>query len=150
MRTRTPIGGRCSTGSQAFPRLVAATAEDGGGRPDRGEWTAREIVGHLVIVETEVWQARLGELAAGRTPRWSWTEPGISDDPRAATLFGALELLASLRSATVAHIAGLDEAGWARTGIHATYGPLDVTGLIRIALDHDADHLAQLGSSAGA
>jgi hypothetical protein len=52
-----------------------------------------------------------------------------------------------VRAATVARLDALDAAGWARTGRHATYGVLDVTALLRIALDHDEEHLAQVGRS---
>ncbi len=31
-----------------------------------------------------------------------------------------------------------------RTGVHATYGRLDVAGLLRLAIDHDEEHLAGL------
>jgi hypothetical protein len=34
----------------------------------------------------------------------------------------------------------LDEAGWARSGQHATFGPLDVAGVLRNAVDHDEEH----------
>jgi hypothetical protein len=41
-------------------------------------------------------------------------------------------------------LTALDEAGWARSGTHATYGALDVAGLLRVAADHDDDHIAVL------
>ena len=124
-------------------RRKAALDEAGGG-PPAGEWSAAEVVGHLVSVETAVWQARLDSLdARGDTePAWTWTEPGPASEPEAATLEGALALFASLRAATVARVAGLDDARWARAGIHATYGRLDVAGLLEVAADHDDEHLA--------
>ena len=123
-------------------RRVAARESAGG--PLRGEWTAREVVGHLVAVETEVWQARLDALAAGPRPEWSWIEPGVSDEPDAATLEGAITRFAALRAATLARLVALDDAGWARWGVHATYGRLDVGGMFGVAADHDDDHLAAL------
>jgi hypothetical protein len=123
-------------------RRVADRESTGG--PTPGEWTAREVVGHLVAVETEVWHSRLDELAAGRRPEWSWIEPGVSDDREAATVDGAIALFAALRRATLARLAGLDEAGWANAGVHDTYGRLDVAGLMTVAVDHDDDHVAQL------
>jgi hypothetical protein len=44
----------------------------------------------------------------------------------------------------VATVRALDEAGWERFGTHATYGRLDVAGLVRLAIDHDEEHLAGL------
>jgi hypothetical protein len=133
----------------AFPaRLAGAagrveSAEPGG--PPAGEWSAREVVGHLVAVEAAVWQARLDQLAADPAePAWSWWEPAPVTDPAAATLEGALGLFAAARAATMARVAALDEAGWARTGAHAVYGRLDVAALLRVAADHDEEHLAGL------
>ena len=60
------------------------------------------------------------------------------------------EILARLRRRrvpeSVAILDGFDDAAWARTGVHATYGVLDVAALLRLAIDHDAEHLASLAS----
>jgi hypothetical protein len=48
------------------------------------------------------------------------------------------------RATTAASVRSLDEAGWARSGTHATYGRLDVEGLLRIAIGHDQEHLEGL------
>jgi len=132
----------------AVARAVA-TAEAVTG-PPAGEWTARDVVAHLVAVERVVWQARLDTLGPGRgEPQWSWIEPGPVVEPEAASLEGALAVLGAERSATLARIAGLDEAGWARAGVHATYGRLDVAALLHVAADHDDEHLAALEARAG-
>jgi len=137
-----------SPGLIASVARQAATAESpGGARP--GEWTVREVVAHLAAVETVVHQARLDQLAAGGTPEWAWTEPGPSDDPLVTTLEGALDLFAARRSGTVARVAALDETGWARYGIHATFGRLDVAGLLAVLLDHDDEHRAGLEARLG-
>lgn len=137
----------------AFPEILEQTAwtvdeaDEAAGGPPAGEWTARENVAHLVAVERDVWHARLDGIAvlpAGEEPAWSWTEPGPVDDPEATELEGALDLFAEVREATLARLAALDEAGWARTGIHATYGRLDIAGLLGIAADHDDEHLANM------
>jgi len=127
----------------AAARRRAAEDEAAGGPPP-GEWSAREVVGHLVAVEIRVWQARLDSLDAGGPPDWSWTEPGPATDPAAGTLEGAIALLAALRSVTLARVGRLDEPGWARAGTHATFGRLDVAGLLTVAADHDDEHLAGL------
>jgi len=118
--------------------------------PPAGEWSPRDVVAHLVAVEGVVWQARLDTLGPDRKePSWSWTEPGPLEDGAAATLEGALALFAAGRALTLARLAALDDAGWARTGIHATYGRLDVAGLMRIAAEHDDEHLDALEAWAG-
>lgn len=134
--------------ARAVARAVAAREAVSG--PPAGEWTARDVVAHLVAVERVVWQARLDTLGPGRSePHWSWIEPGPVDEPAAASLDGALAVFGAERAATLARLAALDEAGWTRAGIHATYGRLDVAGLLHVAADHDDEHLAALENRAG-
>ncbi len=121
-----------------------ARSADRGGEPPAGAWSAREVVLHLVAVESEVFQPRLTDLATDPDPHWRWTEPGTFDGPGGESLDGALALFADRRDATLARVAALDEAGWARAGTHETYGRLDVAGLLRLAHDHDLEHLATL------
>ena len=90
-----------------------------------------------------------GHTTAGEAPVWAWTEPGPLDAPEAAALEGALEVFAAGRAATVARVTGLDEAGWARSGTHATFGRLDVAGLLGVVVDHDDEHLGGLEARAG-
>ena len=78
-------------------------------------------------------------------PRWSWVEPRLWSGPGDDSLDGVVAAFADRRAATVARLRALDEAGWARRGTHATYGVVDAAGLLRIAVDHDAEHLAQIG-----
>jgi hypothetical protein len=125
--------------------LAAASVRDETGIGDvPGEWTAREVVLHLVAVEIDVWQPRLQALETEAFPEWPWVEPGPWDGPEGATFAGAFDVYARQRGVTVARLDSLDEAGWARRGRHATYGELDVAALMRIALDHDEEHLAQI------
>ena len=130
---------------RASPARVAELAPAAeavrGSQPPDG-WSEREIVSHLVRVDREVFQVRLRDLGGPSEPRWSWVEPGA--EPGRATLATLIERFATIRQATIAHLASLDDAGWARSGVHATYGRLDVAGLLGIAIDHDADHIAEL------
>lgn len=106
-----------------------------------GSWGPRETARHLVTVERVVWHARLDQLAAGDTPRWSLAEPGVGE-PDEQPLDVLLEVFAAERRATLGRLGALDDAGWARIGIHERYGVLDVAGLCRLAADHDDEHLA--------
>lgn len=129
----------------AAPERVARAARAAEPRPVAdGEWSAYEIVLHLAAVEEEVFQRRLRQLAEEPDPHWEWTEPRFGDGFVAPTLDSALDVFRLHRAATLAHLDALDDAGWARTGTHATYGVLDVLDLVTIAADHDDDHLATL------
>jgi hypothetical protein len=134
-----------------FPARLGAAAR-AAATADRataaGEWGPAEVVRHLIAVEDEVWQSRLAEIAAVDEPHWGWTEPGLAPGFDGASLDVTLAAFSAARAVTVATVRDLDDAGWARAGVHATYGRLDVAGLLRIATDHDADHLADLDARA--
>ncbi len=115
-----------------------------------GEWTPSDIVRHLIAVETEVWQPRLRQVIAEENPRWAWVEPDRWLGEPGATLDELLARFAAGRAETVATLDTLDDAGWARHGTHATFGVLDVAGLLRKALDHDEEHLAALAAAVAA
>lgn len=125
------------------PALVTEAAARAGD-PVKGEWSARQIALHLIAVEDEVWQARLAQLAAEPNPEWPWVEPTFAFFPGDDSLENVVAAFATRRAATVAQLDELDDAGWARTGTHATYGVLDVAALVRRAVDHDAEHVQAL------
>jgi hypothetical protein len=127
----------------SFPGRLADAARAAGERPvPDGEWTPAQVVRHLMAVEGEVWLSRLAELVAGGEPRWSWTEPGPLPGFDDASLDHVLGLFGRLRASTVDFLGIFDDAAWATTGVHATYGRLDVAGLLRLAIDHDEEHVA--------
>jgi hypothetical protein len=125
-----------------FPSRLADAARAAEGRPvPDGEWTPALVVRHLMAVEGEVWLARLVSLVAGGEPRWSRMEPGPLPGFDDATLDDVLGLFGRLRASTVDYLRVFDAAAWARAGVHETYGRLDVAGLLRLAIDHDEEHL---------
>ena len=128
-----------------FPdRLSVATLAAADRPVAAGEWSPAEIVRHLIAVEAEVWQTRLARLAAEDRPHWPWTEPGLAPGFDGAPLDDVLAAFATARSATAATVQSLDDVGWARSGTHDTYGVLDVAALLRLAIDHDREHLASV------
>jgi hypothetical protein len=106
-----------------------------------GEWTPEHVVRHLLAVDEEVWLPRLRALVTESEPHWPWYEPGLSS-AEADGWRGVLEHFRRSRGLVIAYLDGLDDTGWARTGMHETFGRLDVAGLMRRALDHDEEHLA--------
>ena len=126
----------------AFPDVVAAAAHRAVGRPTpEGEWTPEQVVRHLIAVDLEVHQRRLRDLGAEEEPTWSWQEPGPWPDEPALGLDGVLGRFVAVRTDTVGMYHALDDAGWARQGRHVTFGRLDADGLLRLAVDHDEEHL---------
>ena len=130
-----------------FPARFAAAARAADPRlVQDGDWGPSEIARHLIAVEHEVWQTRFATLLAEDEPQWSWTEPGLEPGLDDAPLDDILARHADARARSVSILEAFDQAAWARTGVHATYGRLDIDGLLRIATDHDAEHLDGLGA----
>lgn len=134
-RRLADVPNRLATGARAAANRPVAT----------GEWTPSEVTRHLIAVEEEVWHPRLRQLATEDRPRWAWAEPGQWPGEPGASLDDLLAIYARQRTTTIAILDELGEAGWARTGEHATYGVLDVAGLMDRAIDHDDEHIASFG-----
>jgi len=147
----TPDQRRLRDDLASVPARARALAEASAVTPDvapvPGEWSAREVILHLAAVEEEVWQPRLRALETETFPRWPWVEPGLWSGPGDETFEGAIAAYGARRSATLALLDGLGEDGWSRRGRHDTFGILDVAALMRIALDHDEEHLAQMAGT---
>ena len=125
----------------AFPERLSDAARAAATRPTpAGEWGPPEVVRHLIAVEVEVHQARLADLATTDDPRWSWAEPEPWPGEPDLTLDQLLQRFAHLRAETLASVEAFDDAGWARTGTHATLGVWDVAGLLANAREHDETH----------
>ncbi|HUQ78068.1 MAG TPA: DinB family protein [Patescibacteria group bacterium] len=121
-----------------------AAAAPGAPAAAAGEWSPSDVVRHLIAVEEEVWHVRLRQLATEDHPIWAWAEPDRWQGEPDASLDRLLEVHRVARAATVATLDAFDDADWARTGTHATYGELGVAALVEKAADHDEEHLASL------
>jgi hypothetical protein len=143
---RAALVDRLRAGPERAARLAVIAATRRGGRRAEG-WSEREIVAHLVRVDRDVFQVRLRDLAGATEPQWSWVEPDA--EPGHASLAALVRRFVVVREATIANLANLDDTGWARSGVHAVYGRLDVAALLGIAVDHDADHIAELERRTG-
>jgi len=131
----------------SFPDRLSEAARAAEGRPvPDGEWIPSLVVRHLMAVEGEVWLSRLATLVAGGEPHWSRMEPGPLPGFDDASLDDVLGFFGRLRASTVDFLRIFDDEGWARTGVHETYGRLDVVGLLQVAIDHDEEHLAGLAA----
>ena len=134
----------------SLPERLAVAARGVADRPmPAGEWGPRQVVRHLIAVEREVWLTRFESIATEDEPHWPWTEPGLEPGLEDASLDEVLARFADARARSIAILDGFDEAGWARTAVHAAYGRLDGAGLLGIANDHDAEHLRGLVAGDG-
>lgn len=116
-------------------------------RPARGEWSATEVLGHLLDAEV-VLAFRLRKLAAepgGAIVAWDdqekWTDAlrHRRADPR-----GLLAAYAALRAENVAQWRRLTPAQRRAAGRHPEYGRLRIDQILAHWAEHDLNHLAQI------
>jgi hypothetical protein len=126
-------------------RLVLGSATPSAleARPRPEEWSAREHLAHLarhhavfldrlrrLLAED---RPALGRYRAEEDPDWpAWAALPVED---------VLERLRALRADLVALVSSLSPAESLRTGLHPTFGELDVAGWLDFFLLHEAHHL---------
>ena len=130
---------------------VVALGDEGGWRPEPGEWSANECVGHLVEAERRGFAGRIRRILAADRPDIpadleGWDPPAVAEARRDHLRSGA-ELAAefdALRADGVRLVRSLKAADMARVGIHPLVGPLRVDELLGEWVHHDRNHVRQM------
>ncbi len=124
--------------------MVAMTQLVADDHPARvGAWTLRDIAAHLATTEKECFEPRIRAMAAGERPEFEF----YSNDDRdfeGISLESALTEWAGTRNRLIDFVRALSDEDRNRVGVHAKFGELTVDGYLRVALDHDRDHLRSL------
>ncbi|GHO47062.1 hypothetical protein KSX_52250 [Ktedonospora formicarum] len=115
-------------------------------RPAAGEWSAIEVVGHM-IDKMSHWSRRVERIAYEKRP----TLPGYDQDAEVlehgyqqadpAVLFEDLQQQCERFAALVA---ALPSSALPREGIHGEYGPMTLQQCIQAPLESVAEHIEQL------
>jgi hypothetical protein len=108
-----------------------------------GAWNLRDIAAHLAATEKECFEPRIRAMAAGQRPEFEW----YSNDERdfdGITLQNALTEWTDTRNQLIDFVRGLTDEERSRVGVHTKFGEVTVDAYLRIALDHDQDHLRSL------
>jgi hypothetical protein len=130
---------------------LAALGDEGGWRPEPGEWSANECVGHLIEAERRGFAGRIRRILGADRPDIpadleDWDPPAVAEARRDHLRSGA-ELAAefdALRADGVRLVHGLRPADMARVGIHPAVGPLRVEDLLGEWVHHDRNHIRQM------
>ena len=136
---------------EASAEAVAAAARDAA-PVTAGEWPPATVIGHLADVDAEVWNPRLGQMLVAhrvgtRMPSFAWWEPDAAATAGRYARFrvdDAITLFLAGRAGIAARLRGLTPRDWEAPARHATFGLLDVAGLVREMLAHDQEHRASL------
>jgi DinB superfamily len=130
---------------------LAALDPDAGWRPEPGEWSANECVGHLIEAERRGFAGRIRTILAPERPDLPpdlerWDPPAVAE-ARRDHMRPWRELAAEfseMRGASLELVRGLQPADLDRVGIHPDVGPLRVDELLGEWVHHDRNHVRQV------
>lgn len=137
---------------EQFPRALAAvlgglSKSDATWHPATGAWSIAEIVGHLVLEETDDFRARLASTIEDPSRRWPKLDPEAAvrtarfDDEDLGQLVARFE---TERAASLAWLRSLPSIEPARRYVLAPPPPLHAGDLLASWAAHDARHLEQI------
>jgi len=140
-----------TTSSATIVGEIEALGSESGWRPEPGEWSANECVGHLLEAERRGFAGRIRQILAadpggGPAALATWDPPVVAEARRDHLRPGA-ELaaeFAALRAESVELVRGLRPADLDRVGLHPHVGPLRVDELLGEWVHHDRNHIRQM------
>ncbi len=136
----------------ATPDLVAALAAglDAGTlsrRPEPEEWSMKEVLAHLMELDSRLFLPRLSLMATEDRPRFVAFDPvawARERDRREGRFEDDLATFRRARAEAVAYLATLPAGAGDRPGLSGFFGPLSLAQYVTHMADHDLEHLAQM------
>jgi hypothetical protein len=136
---------------RAIPTLLEAltagvTAEDAAARPEPGEWSAVEVVAHMLDVERHaVERARriLGEDTPF-LPGFDHEQLAVDSDYRRADLAQTVQAYCDLRASHIQLLTDLEPGAWHRSATHEVHDRMTLLEYEVHVAAEEVDHLAQL------
>jgi len=112
-----------------------------------GKWSLREILGHLIDVDREIWGPRIETMLQEDHPHFE----SISQDELVIKNrwndFPIEEIIAQLmrvRWNLAVFINNLPDVSLARTCHHYSAGDITIADILQILVDHDSHHIQQI------
>ena len=130
---------------------LLALGDEAGWRPEPGEWSANECVGHLIEAERRGFAGRIRHIlsvSADRPPVHldGWDPPAVAEARRDDLRSGS-ELAVEfegLRADSLELLRGLRASDLERAGVHPEVGLLRVDELLGEWVHHDRNHVRQM------
>jgi hypothetical protein len=117
--------------------------------PADGEWSPRDILAHLRASDDILGSRLIQILVRDQAPLPAFDERRWAE----VVGYGSREfesLLATFtarRAELAAMLDGLSPDDWQRAGLHEERGPRTILQLLRILVEHEAEHVAQIEAS---
>lgn len=118
-------------------------AAGGNWAADMGEWSARDVLAHLIYVERG-YQARINLILSESEPLLPFIDPERAESVSLIPLAELAEQFRTAREETLAVLQALTPGQWQKPAIHATTGRTTLRGQLQILVEHDIDHTNQL------
>lgn len=123
--------------------LLESVAGDQDSRPINTHWSFREVAAHMEACQTECVLVRIRQIAAGAKPKfdfydndgWDFSDRDLRD---------SLDQWTDGRARVFEFVRSLSPERLARTGNHRTFGEMTVADYLKVDLDHDDAHLADI------
>ena len=138
-----------ASGATVVAELLAL-GDEGGWRPEPGEWSANECAGHLMEAERRGFAGRIRRILEGApgspVALEGWDPPAVAE-ARRDDLRAAAELAAefeAMRADSLVLVRTLRPADLPRVGLHPEVGPLRVDELLGEWVHHDRNHVRQM------
>jgi uncharacterized damage-inducible protein DinB len=136
----------------ATPDLVAALAagldaDTLGRRPAPEEWSMKEVLAHLMELDSRLFLPRFRLMGTEDAPRFQAFDPvawAAERDRREGRFEDDLATFRRARAETLAYLATLPPGAAERPGLSGFFGPLTLAQYVTHMADHDLEHLAQM------
>jgi uncharacterized damage-inducible protein DinB len=118
-------------------------------RPAAGEWSAIEIVGHLIDVD-EIWQQRVPHMISTDNPTLAPAEQDAKVRERGyqdKDLNNLLVRFAELRAQTIEMLRYITPVNMDKRGVHPVRGPITIADVFTIIPGHDQLHAQQIAAN---
>jgi hypothetical protein len=116
-------------------------------RPEPDEWSMKEVLAHLMELESRLFLPRFRLMATTDRPRFEAFDPvawGRERDRRDGRFEDDLATYRRARAETLAYLATLPAGAGERPGLSGFFGPLTLAQYVTHEIDHDLEHLAQM------
>jgi hypothetical protein len=137
------LGVLASTPAQVAALLEPLPPEVWTWSPAPGEWSPREVLAHMLHVETAVIPVRVRQMLDTDGAPLARPEPARESAPP-AHVNALLAAWQSARAENLAFLRTLTPAQLAQGGVHPTYGRISAREHITEWAYHDLEHLRQL------
>jgi FMN phosphatase YigB (HAD superfamily) len=119
-------------------------------RPMKDEWAPNEIICHMRDVEREVHIPRIQAILSEESPHLSAFDTdhwAVERNYLHQSGPDALSIYSQARLETIGILESLAPECWSLPARHSLFGPTSLAEVLKLAIDHDVLHLAQLRSS---